>query len=104
MQEQRGGALHGEMSDSLAELVLAVKETQKAGTLTLQIKVTPNKDGQTMLVTDKVTAKLPEGDRGAAIFFVSEDGNLMRRDPRQTELPLVEVVDKRTGEIREALH
>lgn len=101
VQEQRGGGLHGELSDALADLVNAVQETGKPGTLTLAVKVTPNKDGVTVMVTDKITVKAPEGDRGAAIFFVQGDGNLVRRDPRQIELPLRQVVNPDTGEIRE---
>lgn len=91
IQEQRNGGLHGELSHELAALVEAVQETQKPGTLTLTVKVAPNKDGVTMTVTDKVVAKAPEVDRGAAIFFVQGDGNLVRRDPRQLEMPLREV-------------
>lgn len=91
IQEQRNGGLHGELSHELAALVTAVQETQKPGTLTLTVKVQPNKDGVTMTVTDKVSAKIPEGDRGAAIFFIQGDGNLVRRDPRQLEMPLREV-------------
>lgn len=91
VQEQRSGGLHGELSDGLSELVTAVSEHRKAGTLTLTLKVTPNNDGVTVTVTDKVAVKAPEADRGAAIFFVDEDGNLLRRDPRQIELPLREV-------------
>jgi hypothetical protein len=100
IQEQRGGGLHGELSHELANLVNAVQETQKPGTLTLTLKVAPNKDGVTVTVSDKIKAAVPEADRGAAIFFVQGDGNLVRRDPRQTELPL-RVVDKETGEVRD---
>ncbi len=91
VQEQRSGGLHGELSDGLAELVSAVREHQKGGTLVLTIKVTPNKDGSTVTVTDKVAVKAPEGERGAAIFFVDDAGNLSRRNPYQQELPLKEV-------------
>lgn len=101
VQQQRSGGLHGELSDALAELVTAVQETQRPGTLTLSIKVAANKDGSTVTVTDKVSTKIPEGDRGAAIFFIEGDGNLVRRDPRQIELPLREVTGKPSGELRD---
>lgn len=100
IQEQRNGGLHSELSHELAALVSAVQETQKPGTLTLTMKVAPNKDGVTMTVTDKVVAKIPENDRGAAIFFVQGDGNLVRRDPRQLEMPLREVTREEV-ELRE---
>lgn len=100
IQEQRSGLLHSELSHELASLVSAVLSTGKAGTLTLAVKVTPNKDGVTVMVTDKVTVKMPEGERGAAVFFVQGDGNLVRRDPRQLEMPLREV--SREGDLRDA--
>ena len=97
IQEQRNGGLHGELSDSLAELVLAVAEHRQKGVLQLQVIVTPNADGVTVTVADKVKLTLPEGERGAAIFFVDEDGNLSRQNPRQIELPLREVGEKSTA-------
>jgi hypothetical protein len=91
VQEQRSGGLHGELSDALVELVAAVQEHGKAGTLALTIKVAPNKDGSTVTVTDKMKLSLPEGERGAAIYFIDGHGNLSRRNPWQQELPLKEV-------------
>lgn len=88
LQEQRGGLLHGELSDALSELVLAVAETLKKGSLQVQVFVEPNADGATVTITDKIKLNLPEHDRGAAIFFFDDAGNLSRRDPRQMELPL----------------
>jgi hypothetical protein len=88
LQEQRGGGLHGELSEKLAELSRAVLDNEKAGTLTLTIKVSPSKMDGAVQVEDKIAVKTPEGDRGAAIFFPDALGNLSRRDPRQPELPL----------------
>lgn len=96
VQEQRNGGLHGELSDALAELVTAVSEHGKKGSLVLTVGVALNKDGVTVTVTDKLKLSLPEGDRGAAIFYVDEHGNLSRRNPAQTELPLREVPGRAT--------
>ena len=85
LQEQRRGGLHGELSESLQELVRAVEEHRKAGTLTLTVKVAPFGDG-TVAITDKVALKAPEGERGSGIFFTDEEGNLHRSDPRQQEI------------------
>ncbi len=46
LQEQRRGALHGELSDSLQALVQAVAEHGKAGSLTLTTGIKPNADGR----------------------------------------------------------
>lgn len=94
VQEQRNGGLHGELSEAMAALVTAVDEHRKAGTLVLTVKITPNSDGQTVTVTDKLKLTLPEGDRGAAIFFVDADGNLSRRNPRQMEIEPLREVDR----------
>jgi hypothetical protein len=85
LHEQRRGALHGELSEKLQELVLAVEEHRKAGTLTLTLSVKPFGDG-TVAITDKIVVKAPEGERGSGIFFADEDGNLSRDDPRQTRI------------------
>lgn len=91
LQEQRGGLTHAELGDALAEVVAAVVEHGKVGTLTYTVKIKPSGDGVSVFVTDTITRKAPEGDRSAALFFADEDGNLTRKDPRQQELPLREV-------------
>jgi hypothetical protein len=95
LQEHRGGGLHGELSDALAELVLACVEHGKKGVLSIKIEVAPNKDGATVTISDKIDAKKPEGERGAGIWFVDTDGNVSRRNPMQPELPLRELRDDR---------
>lgn len=91
LQETRGGALHAELSEGLAELVHACLEHEGAGSLTLKIRVAPNRDGLSVTVTDDVAIKAPQGDRGAALFFADRRGNLSRRNPAQPELPLREI-------------
>ncbi len=99
VQEQRNGGLHGELSDSLHELVEAVAEHGKKGSLTLQVIVEPMGDGSTVRVTDKIKMAVPEGERGAAIYFIDQDGNLTRKNPAQIELPLREVGERKAGEV-----
>lgn len=90
VQEHRNGGLHHELSDGLAELVSACIEHGKPGTVTLQLKVQPNKDGVTVVVTDTVALRAPEGDRGAALYFTDVRGNLSRHNPNQLTMPLRE--------------
>ncbi|HEY3021859.1 MAG TPA: hypothetical protein VGJ32_16790 [Solirubrobacteraceae bacterium] len=89
LQDQRGGGLHGELSDALAELVAAVREHDKGGSLTLTVKVAPN--GESVMVSDDVKVTPPKPARGASLFFADHQGNLSRRNPAQPELPLREV-------------
>lgn len=102
LQEQRSGQAHIECSDALNELVEAVQATGKQGTVTLTVKVKPAGKGDhgTVLVADTVTVKLPQAERGEAIFFADDDHNLVRHNPAQQQLPLREV--PKPGEAKNA--
>lgn len=104
LHEQRNGALHHDLSEALLEVVAAVEDTGKAGTLTLTIKVEPATKGQggVVAITDDVKTKLPQLDRGAAIWFVTSDHELSRNDPRQLALPLREVPRPDTDDLKDA--
>lgn len=95
LQEQRGGGLHGELSDAISEIVAACIEHDKKGQLVLTIDVKPNADGATVTIADKIKAVIPEANRGAAIWFVDGEGNLSRRNPAQPELPFEVMGGKR---------
>lgn len=92
LHEQRNGALHADLSDGLNELLAAVREHGKPGSLTLTIKVKPASSGaaDTVIVADDLKIKAPEGDRGASIFFLTDHNNLSRTDPRQQSFELRE--------------
>lgn len=89
---QRRGALHEDLSSALNELLSAVVEHNKPGSLNLTIKFVPTGKGYspTVVVTDAIKVKAPEGSPESALFFVDNDGNLTRRDPNQPELGLRE--------------
>lgn len=99
--EQRNGALHAEASEVLAELVKAVQDHNKAGSVTIKITVRPGSKGTgTLVVSDDVTIKAPTGDRPAALFFPDEHGNLHRTDPHQQQLPMRRVDVGAPGPLR----
>lgn len=104
LTQQANGRTHAELSESLHELIAAVKETGKGGTITYQVEIKPLSKGDdlTLTVTDKVVIKLPKGERAHSVFFVDDDGNLIRNDPRQATLPLRDVEDRRTRALRDA--
>lgn len=91
----RRGKTHRELSDAMQELSLAVIETHRAGTITLTIKVSKSKASGMVEIDDTVKVKLPEPDRSSSMFFVTDDGNLSKDDPRQLSLDVgpVRVVD-----------
>jgi hypothetical protein len=87
LREYRNGKAADVASRKLAELVQAVDETGKAGTLTITFKVKPETGGgsQKTIACD-IKAKMPESDLPEAVFFSDEEGNLHRSDPQQKEM------------------
>lgn len=93
LQELRKGLAHGELSEALAEVVAGVIQHEKDGTLTLQIKVKAQGDGEAVKLIDKITKNVPRPEAKPTVFFADERGNVSRRHPRQQELPLRAVDD-----------
>lgn len=104
LQDLRRGGAHIEASEALHQLIAAVKETGKSGTLTIVLAVKPvaKNDGDTVTVTDSVRLKAPQQERTASVFFVDGDCNLRRDNPAQMHLPLREVPTAPETPIREA--
>lgn len=77
------GQVADEASILLTDLVQAVQTYGKQGTFSLRITVAPFK-GNTSQVTVSATATAspPSADPVAAVFFVGDNGNLSRNDPR----------------------
>lgn len=95
-----GGSLFNQLNDALQDLVVAVTETRKVGEISVTLKISPN--GETAVsITGAIKAKVPEPNKGITIFYADGGGNLLRRDPRQPELPLREVTEQ-PRELKEA--
>lgn len=93
LQDLRDGRAHSEMSGLLSDLLTSVKETGKAGSLTLKIKVTPatkGSDVDKVTIADTVTLDLPKPERGQDFFWLDDDNGLTRNHPRQQSLELRE--------------
>ena len=86
-QLHRGTAV-ADASEGLAEVVRAVRENGKKGKLTLTIAVVPLSKGDAVDLVCEVTTKTPKPNKGSSLFFVADDGTLVRNDPRQGELKL----------------
>lgn len=101
LQALQQGKTHRELSAQLQDLVAGVKETGRAGTLTLKLKVSKSKVGGALEIDDTVTTNIPAPKRDASLFFVDRNNNLVRNDPAQTELDLspVRVVDNAQGAV-----
>ncbi|MFD5599878.1 hypothetical protein ACFWHR_07450 [Leucobacter sp. NPDC058333] len=95
-------ATHEELSVKMHDLVAAVMDTGKKGSLTLKIVVQPFKnDTSTLEVADDVKLVMPQHDRKPGIFFPDKDGNLTRDSPQMLDFGPLRVVDQKSGEIKE---
>lgn len=89
LQEQSSGRTHNDLSAALHALLEAVTRHGKAGKLTFTVKAKPMQgDMSAVVIADEVRLGAPEADRKANIYFLDEDGNPSRSDPRQMHLPL----------------
>lgn len=99
VQDARRGGLHGDLTEHMQELVRAVQEHRKSGSLTLTLKVGPGQAPGSVIVADELKLKVPEADKDVSLFFPDEHGNLHRSDPRQLEFdgPLRQLPGGRDG-------
>lgn len=105
LQDIRDGRTHAELSDKFNQLIEQVKDTGKVGELTLSIKIKPATRGgdvDKVMVSDKITLKSPQADRGEDFFFLSSTGELSRKHPKQQELPLRDASSQPAVELKEA--
>jgi hypothetical protein len=92
LRDIRKGRPVEEATMALADVVRAVDETGKDGSVTITLKIKAAKHGgpEKTLVCE-VKAKKPIAEIAPAVFFSDGDGDLHRVDPRQEEMPLNEV-------------
>lgn len=80
-----GGQSIHQLNDALGDVVEGVMETGKKGEFSLKLTFTKNGDIG-LKVDDSHNAKVPQPTMGSTLFFVDENNNMVRRDPRQREL------------------
>jgi hypothetical protein len=105
LQDLRDGRAHSELSAGLADLLAAVKDTGKGGTLTFSLKVKPGargKDVDKVIITDNVKVDLPKPERGEDFFWVTDSNELSRKHPRQQSLELREAPAPQPSKLKEA--
>ena len=69
----------------LETILLKLRTTGKGGSVTLSLDVKPNGDGKVIL-TGRVTSKLPAPEATPTNFYLTEEGVLTRKHPRQREM------------------
>jgi len=90
LQEMNKGRLHADLSDELADLIGAVVEHGKKGTLTLKLDVKPQGD-EAVAVAVTYGARPPQPPANPSIFFADASGQVSRQRLNQPELPLHEI-------------
>lgn len=93
LNELRYGAVTTELTDELHQLIAAVKETRKAGRLTLTLELNVQKNTDMLVIKDSVTSKTPRLERPASLWYVDPSGNATRNDPNQLEFTGIRVID-----------
>lgn len=80
-----------QVSEHLAAVVKAVGEHEREGSITLVLTIKPRgKDSGQVEVTAKSTPKMPVREIAPSMFFVTEDGGLVRDNPRQRKFPFAD--------------
>ncbi|MFT4126267.1 MAG: hypothetical protein QM662_08565 [Gordonia sp. (in: high G+C Gram-positive bacteria)] len=86
LMQHASGRAHTEASKKLAEVVEAVMETGKPGSVTVKLTVSQDRDVKRMVkLADVVTAKVPTEPR-RSLWFPDDDNTLHRNDPQQKSL------------------
>jgi len=86
VQHARGEA-HEAISEEFHQLLAAVNEHGKKGSLTVTLTVEPPKggmDGAPVAISIDSVLKAPKATAPPSIYFVDGNGNATRNDPRQT--------------------
>ena len=89
LTELRGGLVALNAAQQMEEVIRAVQESGKTGTVTLTLTFKPVGSGNREIhVSAKVAAKAPANPdlEERSIFFADESGQLHRNDPRQGQL------------------
>lgn len=83
------GRVHTAVSEELHQLLNAVSTHGKKGSLVIKVLVEPSKghvEGDPLAISIETDLKAPKSTPPAAIYFVDDDGNPTRNDPRQMQL------------------
>lgn len=103
LQDINGGQFADQLAHDLQNLVDAVREHGRKGKLTITLEVAPLRGNATAFtVAARRDLKLPQEEPMESVFFGTEDGNLVRDDPRQMALPLRTVNKPDQGELKRA--
>lgn len=85
LNELRGGLVQSELTRDLRELIEAIQESGRGGSLTLTLKFKPHgaRNREVHVTAAHTIKKPPKPDMDGASIFFAQRGNLLRDDPEQ---------------------
>lgn len=92
-----------ELSNELANVLQAVRDTGRKGTLALKLTIKPEsiQTGQ-ISITPDISSNPPQIARERSMLFMTPDNNLQREDPRQKSLEFTAVTSSKKQELTTA--
>jgi hypothetical protein len=92
-----------ELSNELANVLQAVRDTGRKGTLALKLTIKPEsiQTGQ-ISITPDIASNPPQIARERSMLFMTPDNNLQREDPRQKSLEFTAVTPSKKQELTTA--
>lgn len=88
LQQHRNGSLLNDVAAGVRAVIEAVQLAGKAGKITITFALIPSGTTGGIIIEDDVKVTLPKAPKQQSLFFADENGQLVRNDPRQRELPL----------------
>ena len=86
------GRTSRELDETLDACIKSAQETNKPATITLTLTIKPKNKGDQVFIIPEIKSKQPKFPREETIFFPI-DGNLLRNDPRQNDVPGMRIVE-----------
>ena len=85
----RNGQALDDLDAKLIQATEACVKTGKKSTLDIKLVIELSESGEVPQITigEVTKLKLPEAPKPATLMFISKEGKLTRRDPRQVEIP-----------------
>lgn len=87
LRDIEAGGLLDELTEAQHKLIDAIRLAGKGGELVIKLGYKPDGRGQ-MTIKSEIKVNEPRMSRGTSLFFLTPEGNLSRRDPRQQDLQL----------------
>lgn len=88
LAQHLAGRSNEEISTEFHQLLAAVNEHGKKGSLAIKVTVEPPKghvDGAPVVISIDSDLKAPKASAPPALYFVDDEGNATRNDPRQLQ-------------------